>query len=176
LLRDCAGYYHFSVLDNGVISSEYWRIVDVADDLSWAIFYYSGAASVVGQTYQVTLPLLPRLLSARDDGRAPSTQPPGLSKIAPHSICSATPLTTGMGVIVLLCLTVDTFVCGSVQGSVFATPDGLWPDEKHLPRIEASMDSAGIKLWELYDVDQSCCDPEEAPLDVTDMRPFEPLV
>lgn len=47
------GYYHFSVLDNGVISQEFWRILDVGDDLSWGIFYYSGAASVVGQTYQV---------------------------------------------------------------------------------------------------------------------------
>lgn len=62
------------------------------------------------------------------------------------------------------------------QGAVFATPDGQWPDEKHLPRISASMDSAGIKMWELYDVDQTCCDPEDAPLDITDMRPFEPLV
>mmetsp|Transcript_19717 Transcript_19717/g.49603 ORF Transcript_19717/g.49603 Transcript_19717/m.49603 type:complete len:548 (-) Transcript_19717:212-1855(-) len=110
---EAPGYYHFSVLDNGVISSEYWRIVDVDDSLEWGIFYYSGAASVVGQTY---------------------------------------------------------------QGAVFATPDGQWPDEKHLPRISASMDSAGIKMWELYDVDQTCCDPEDAPLDITDMRPFEPLV
>jgi len=27
------------------------RILDVKDDLSWALFFYSGAASVVGQSY-----------------------------------------------------------------------------------------------------------------------------
>ena len=27
------------------------RILDVPDDLSWALFFYSGAASVVGQSY-----------------------------------------------------------------------------------------------------------------------------
>lgn len=29
------GTFRFSVLDNGVVSNEYWRIVDVSDDLSW---------------------------------------------------------------------------------------------------------------------------------------------
>lgn len=29
------GTFRFSVLDNGVVSNEYWRIIDVADDLSW---------------------------------------------------------------------------------------------------------------------------------------------
>jgi len=107
------GCYNFSVLDNGVISNEYWRIVDVSDDLAWGIFYYSGSASVVGQTY---------------------------------------------------------------QGAVFVTPDGKWPAEHHLPRITAAMESAGIKMWELYDVDQSICTERDAPLDVTDMRPFDSLV
>ena len=46
------GTFHFSVLDNGVTSSEFWRIADCADDLSWALFYYAGAASVVGLTYR----------------------------------------------------------------------------------------------------------------------------
>ena len=46
------GTFHFSVLDNGVISKEYWRIVHVQDDLSWGLFYYAGAASVVGQAYR----------------------------------------------------------------------------------------------------------------------------
>lgn len=32
------GTFRFSVLDNGVVSNEYWRIVDVADDLSWGEF------------------------------------------------------------------------------------------------------------------------------------------
>ena len=35
----------------GVISDERWTMVDAADDLSWAVFQYSGAASVVGQSY-----------------------------------------------------------------------------------------------------------------------------
>ena len=39
------------MLDNGVISSEFWRIVDCPDDLSWALFFYAGAASVAGQAY-----------------------------------------------------------------------------------------------------------------------------
>lgn len=47
----CTGTFHFSVLDNGVISSEFWRIVDATDDLSWALFFYAGAASAAGQAY-----------------------------------------------------------------------------------------------------------------------------
>ena len=46
------GTFFFSVLDNGVISKEYWRVVHAAEDLSWALFYYAGAASVVGQAYR----------------------------------------------------------------------------------------------------------------------------
>ena len=46
------GEWMFSTLDNGVISSESWRIVDAADDLSYAVFYYKGAARVVGQRYR----------------------------------------------------------------------------------------------------------------------------
>jgi hypothetical protein len=46
-----AGTFYFSVLDNGVISNEYWRIVDVCDELSWCVLYYSGAASTAGQAY-----------------------------------------------------------------------------------------------------------------------------
>ena len=34
-----------------MISSEFWRIVDCTDDLSWALFFYAGAASVAGQAY-----------------------------------------------------------------------------------------------------------------------------
>ncbi|KAI3692618.1 hypothetical protein L6452_32438 [Arctium lappa] len=45
------GTFHFSVLDNGVVSNENWTIVDVADDLSWGLFHYSGAARVAGQSY-----------------------------------------------------------------------------------------------------------------------------
>ncbi|KAL3156924.1 Vitamin D3 receptor [Trebouxia sp. C0009 RCD-2024] len=53
------GTFHFSVLDNGVISKEFWRIVHVEEDLSWALFYYAGAASVVGQAYRGAVLLTP---------------------------------------------------------------------------------------------------------------------
>ncbi|XP_041008879.1 violaxanthin de-epoxidase, chloroplastic [Juglans microcarpa x Juglans regia] len=45
------GTFYFSVLDNGVVSNEFWTIVDVNNDLSWALFHYSGAARVAGQSY-----------------------------------------------------------------------------------------------------------------------------
>jgi hypothetical protein len=45
------GTFFFSVLDNGVTSSEFWTIVDCADDLSYIVFHYAGAASAVGQRY-----------------------------------------------------------------------------------------------------------------------------
>jgi VDE lipocalin domain len=43
--------FRFSVLDNGVASNEFWTIVGVADDLSWLLLHYAGAASAVGQRY-----------------------------------------------------------------------------------------------------------------------------
>lgn len=45
------GTFYFSVLDNGVVSNEFWTIVDVSDDLSWGLFHYHGAAQVAGQSY-----------------------------------------------------------------------------------------------------------------------------
>ena len=45
------GTFSFSVLDNGVTSNEFWTIVDAADDLSWVVFHYAGAAGAVGQRY-----------------------------------------------------------------------------------------------------------------------------
>ena len=45
------GTFRFSVLDNGVTSDEFWTIIDVADDLSYIIFHYAGAAGAVGQRY-----------------------------------------------------------------------------------------------------------------------------
>ncbi|KAL5188480.1 Violaxanthin de-epoxidase, chloroplastic [Glycine soja] len=45
------GTFYFSVLDNGVVSNEFWTIVDVADNLSWGLFHYRGAARVAGQSY-----------------------------------------------------------------------------------------------------------------------------
>lgn len=34
------GTFWFSVLDNGVVSKEFWRIVDVDDEFNWGLFYY----------------------------------------------------------------------------------------------------------------------------------------
>ncbi|CAA0839191.1 violaxanthin de-epoxidase-related [Striga hermonthica] len=45
------GTFNFSVLDNGVVSNEFWTIVDVSDDLSWGLFHYHGAARAAGQSY-----------------------------------------------------------------------------------------------------------------------------
>ncbi|GAB4821553.1 hypothetical protein N2152v2_008599 [Parachlorella kessleri] len=45
------GTFHLSVLDNGVTSKEYWRILDCAEDLEWCAFYYSGAAAAAGTSY-----------------------------------------------------------------------------------------------------------------------------
>mmetsp|Transcript_21246 Transcript_21246/g.54752 ORF Transcript_21246/g.54752 Transcript_21246/m.54752 type:complete len:558 (-) Transcript_21246:1748-3421(-) len=46
-----AGAWTLTTLDNGVVSLESWTTVDAADDLSWAVLHYSGAASRVGQSY-----------------------------------------------------------------------------------------------------------------------------
>ncbi|BDA47648.1 probable violaxanthin de-epoxidase, chloroplastic [Coccomyxa sp. Obi] len=88
------GTFHFSVLDNGVISKEFWRIVDVPDDLSWALFAYSGAASAAGQVY---------------------------------------------------------------TGAVLCTPDGIWPADSQEERINRALRLSGIEPWELFRVDNSCC-------------------
>ncbi|KAG2453105.1 hypothetical protein HYH02_002436 [Chlamydomonas schloesseri] len=45
------GTFYLSVLDNGVTSNEYWRIVDCDENLEWCLFYYSGAASTAGLAY-----------------------------------------------------------------------------------------------------------------------------
>ncbi|KAG4211984.1 hypothetical protein ERO13_A02G136100v2 [Gossypium hirsutum] len=45
------GTFYFSVLDNGVVSNEYWTIVDVSENFSWGLFHYHGAARVAGQSY-----------------------------------------------------------------------------------------------------------------------------
>jgi hypothetical protein len=47
------------VVDNGVVSNEYWRILDCADDLTWAVFYYSGAAAAAGTSYTGALVITP---------------------------------------------------------------------------------------------------------------------
>ena len=65
------GQFYFSVLDNGVVSNEFWRILDCADDLSWAVFYYSGAASAAGTNYRGAL-------IVTKDGNWPDTSNPGV--------------------------------------------------------------------------------------------------
>jgi|APGre2960657444_1045066.scaffolds.fasta_scaffold00201_3 hypothetical protein len=95
------GRFLFSVLDNGVTSLEHWAVIDVADDLSWGLFAYSGAASAAGQAY---------------------------------------------------------------SGAVFATPSGAWPAAEQLPRVREAHEACGIKLWELYAVDNSPALCDGAPL------------
>ena len=46
------GLWTLTTLDNGIVSEEHWTTVDAADDLSWAVFHYSGAARKAGQSYQ----------------------------------------------------------------------------------------------------------------------------
>ncbi|CAL1409076.1 unnamed protein product [Linum trigynum] len=59
------GTFNFSVLDNGVVSNEFWTIVDVCDELTWGLFHYKGAARVAGQSYTGAVLVSP-------DGRFPS--------------------------------------------------------------------------------------------------------
>ena len=47
--EEVPGTFRFSVLDNGVTSDEFWTIVGAAEDLSWVVFHYAGAAGAVGQ-------------------------------------------------------------------------------------------------------------------------------
>ena len=61
------GTFRLSTLDNGVTSNEFWTIVAAADDLSWIVFHYAGAASQVGQRYLGGLLCTP-------DGSLPSAE------------------------------------------------------------------------------------------------------
>lgn len=45
------GAWMLSTLDNGMQSEEHWTTVDAADDLSWCVLHYSGAARRAGQSY-----------------------------------------------------------------------------------------------------------------------------
>jgi hypothetical protein len=45
------GTFRLSTSDNGVTSDEMWTIVGVADDLSWLVVHYAGAAKAVGLQY-----------------------------------------------------------------------------------------------------------------------------
>jgi len=39
---------------------------------------------------------------------------------------------------------------------VLVTPDGSYPDVDN-PRLASALEKCGIKKWELYMVDNSCC-------------------
>ncbi|GAX80573.1 hypothetical protein CEUSTIGMA_g8010.t1 [Chlamydomonas eustigma] len=45
------GTFYFTVLDNGVTSNEFWRVLDCNEGLEWCLFYYSGAAATAGLSY-----------------------------------------------------------------------------------------------------------------------------
>jgi hypothetical protein len=48
---EAPGTFHFSVLDSGVVSAEFWTIVAADEALAWALFAYRGAAAASGQSY-----------------------------------------------------------------------------------------------------------------------------
>lgn len=91
------------MLDNGVVSKEFWRIVDATDDLSWG--------------YSITVVQL---------GQLPARQ--------------------------------------SYTGAVLVTPDGTWPSKDKAQRVNSALEKCGIKDWELFMVDNSCC--TNAPLGI----------
>ena len=97
----CTLLYYDIVLDNGVRSNEFWRILDCADDMSWAVFHYVGAASAAGTSY---------------------------------------------------------------TGSLVVSPDGKWPEmtTETSSRISNALAKGSINTWELYEVNNNCCniDPQ----------------
>jgi len=64
------GAWTLTTLDNGMVSKEHWTTVDAADDLSWTVLHYSGAARRAGQSYVGALLCSP-------DGHWPASAPPG---------------------------------------------------------------------------------------------------
>lgn len=111
------GTFFFSVLDNGVTSNEFWRIVYVKEDLSWGLFYYAGAAAAAGLSY---------------------------------------------------------------TGAVLVSSEGQWPSEEDMPDLQAALEKCGIKVWELFRVNNSCELCQGAPIDIpqewVDEMPQAPLV
>jgi len=69
-----SGAWTLSTLDNGMVSEEHWTTVDAANDLSWAVLHYSGAARRAGQSYVGAL-----LCTA--DGKWPSAAQPGTAEL-----------------------------------------------------------------------------------------------
>lgn len=64
------GAWTLTTLDNGMVSEEHWTTVDAADDLSWAVLHYSGAARRAGLSYVGAL-------LCTSDGKWPSGAAPG---------------------------------------------------------------------------------------------------
>ena len=59
-------------------------------------------------------------------------------------------------------------------GAVLVTPDGEWPAADQRDALEEALQKCGIKMWELYKVDNSGTD--EAPLTVPEgpMKTMQP--
>ena len=68
------GAWTLTTLDNGMVSEEHWTTVDAADDLSWAVLHYSGAARRAGQSYVGALLCSP-------DGKWPAKARPGTAEL-----------------------------------------------------------------------------------------------
>ncbi len=49
-------------------------------------------------------------------------------------------------------------------GLLQVTPEGEWPAESQQERLQASLDACGIKMWELFRVDNDCNVCQGAPL------------
>jgi hypothetical protein len=67
------GAWTLTTLDNGMVSEEHWTTVDAADDLSWTVLHYSGAARRAGLSY------VGALLCTKD-GMWPKAAVPGTSE------------------------------------------------------------------------------------------------
>ena len=68
------GTFRLSTSDNGVTSDERWTIIGAADDLSWLLIHYAGAAKAVGLQYIGGLLCTP-------DGTLPTNDPSQMNTI-----------------------------------------------------------------------------------------------
>ena len=50
------------------------------------------------------------------------------------------------------------------HGCAQVTPEGEWPADSQQQRLQASLDACGIKMWELFRVDNDCNICQGAPL------------
>jgi hypothetical protein len=58
-----AGAWTLTTLDNGVLSREHWTTVDAADDLTWAVFHYSGGVPLMSSLGPLMTPLMTSLMT-----------------------------------------------------------------------------------------------------------------